>query len=72
MLPTELKTNVIYCWCYDDGDGPYPADDRRFILTRIDVVADEADFLYTAGPNAGESGTFDELDMLYDAMVAPA
>lgn len=71
MRLSELKTNVVYCWCHDDGNGPFPADDRRFVLTRIDIAANEADFLNTAGPNTGETGTFTDLDLMYDAMVPP-
>ena len=72
MLPTDLKTGVVYCWCYDDGQGPYPANDQRFVLTRIDLAANEADTLVVAGPCTGETGTITDLDLLYDAMVAPA
>ena len=70
--PNELQLGVVYCWCYDDGAGPYPADDRRFVLTRIDLAANEADFLNTTGSATGQTGTFTDLDLLYDAMVAPA
>lgn len=79
MNPNELQLGVVYCWCYDEGAAskisaswPTTADDRRFVLTRVDLAANEADFLNTAGPATGATGTFTDLDLLYDAMVAPA
>lgn len=69
-MPQEnLKTLVPYRFIVP---ADHPSADDRFILTRIDLEAGEANFYYISGPSAGASGTCTDLDLFWDAEEAEA
>lgn len=67
----DLKVGVVYRWIVDElGGESHPAASERFVLTRIDLAANEADFEDIAGPRQGQTGTITDLDLLWEACEA--
>lgn len=67
----DLKVGVVYRWIVDElGGESHPAASERFVLNRIDLAKNEADWEHVDGRNKGQTGTITDLDLLWDACEA--
>ena len=71
MNPEELKLGVVYRWIVEHiGGESHPCASERFVLTRIDLTKNEADWEHTDGRHKGHAGTITDLDFLWETVEA--